>query len=125
MKQAVVCGLVLLAIPWFVVASEKTIQLPPDNAYAKLTAAPGVKMTQAKCGLCHSTDYIVMQPRGSAAQWQAVVTKMIKVYGAPVNEEEAKKITAYLTSAYGKAGSEDQGPKGNEARSQRPEPGKK
>ena len=43
-----------------------------------------------------------MQPRG-ATQWEAVVTKMIKVFGAPTSEADAKAITEYLTRAYGPA----------------------
>jgi hypothetical protein len=42
-----------------------------------------------------------MQPRGGAKQWDAVVTKMIKVFGAPTSEADAKAITEYLTNAYG------------------------
>jgi hypothetical protein len=34
-------------------------------------------------------------------QWDAVVTKMIKVFGAPTSEADAKAITEYLTNAYG------------------------
>ena len=51
--------------------------------------------------MCHSTDYIVMQPRGDAKQWQAIVTKMIKVNGAPISDQDAKTILEYLASAYG------------------------
>lgn len=121
MKRCVVYLWILLTIPWLVQGSEKTIQLPPDNPYAKLKAGPGAEITQSRCGICHSTDYMVMQPRGNAQQWQAVVTKMIKVYGAPLNEEDAGKIVAYLASAYGRADSEGKRAKGSEAKSPRPE----
>ena len=42
-----------------------------------------------------------MQPRGNAKQWDGVVTKMIKVFGAPLSEGDAKIITEYLTRMYG------------------------
>jgi mono/diheme cytochrome c family protein len=58
-------------------------------------------VAQQKCQFCHSTDYIVMQPRGDAKQWQAVVTKMITVFGAPISEADAKAIAEYLATAYG------------------------
>jgi hypothetical protein len=45
-------------------------------------------VTQTQCQLCHSTDYIVMQPPGDAKQWEGVVTKMIKVFGAPLSEAD-------------------------------------
>ena len=63
----------------------------------------GSDLAQAKCQLCHSTDYIVMQPRGDAKQWEGVVTKMIKVFGAPLSEADARTITEYLARAYGPA----------------------
>ena len=82
-------------------AEEKTIALPPDNEYAKLAPGPRSELAQSQCQFCHSTDYIVRQPRGGAKQWDAVVTKMIKVFGAPTNEADAKAIVEYLSSAYG------------------------
>ena len=82
-------------------ADQKTITLPPDNSMATLAPGPGMEVTRASCGLCHSTDYIVRQPRSTAQQWQAEVTKMVKVFGAPVNPENEKTIAEYLASAYG------------------------
>lgn len=82
-------------------AEEKTITQPPDHAYARLTSGPGSELTQIQCQACHSTDYIVMQPRGDAKQWAGVVTKMIKVFGAPLSEADAKIITEYLARTYG------------------------
>lgn len=41
------------------------------------------------------------QPRGDAKQWEGVVTKMLKVYGAPISEADAKAIVEYLATAYG------------------------
>ena len=52
--------------------------------------------------LCHSTDYIVRQPPGDAKQWDGVVTKMVKVFGAPVSDADAKTIVDYLARQYGK-----------------------
>ena len=42
-----------------------------------------------------------MQPRGDARQWDAVVTKMIKVFGAQISDADAKAITQYLATTYG------------------------
>jgi cytochrome c5 len=42
---------------------------PPDHAYARPKSGPGSDVTQTQCQFCHSTDYIVMQPRGDAKQW--------------------------------------------------------
>ena len=84
-------------------AQDKRITLPPDHAYGSLTSAPGSEVTQTQCQFCHSTDYIVMQPRGDAKQGEGVVTKMIKVFGAPLSEADARAVTEYLTSTYGPA----------------------
>jgi sulfite dehydrogenase (cytochrome) subunit B len=80
---------------------KKTIELPEDNAMAKLKPGPGLEKVRAYCSVCHSTDYIVRQPQLDAEHWQSEVKKMIEVYGAPVTEEDAKAITEYLISAYG------------------------
>ncbi len=84
-------------------ADQKSINLPPDNALATLKPGPGMEVTRANCGICHSTDYIVRQPQGDAKWWQAEVTKMVKVFGAPVSPENEKTIAEYLSSAYGPA----------------------
>jgi cytochrome c5 len=97
-------GIVLgLALPAVAAADGKTITQPPDHPYGALADGPGAQLTRNRCGICHSTDYVVMQPRGDAKQWEAVVTKMIKVYGAPISEADAKAISEYLTAAYGPA----------------------
>jgi cytochrome c5 len=82
-------------------ADQKTITLPPDNPMATLAPGPGMEVTRASCGLCHSTDYIVRQPRSTAQQWQAEVAKMVKVFGAPIAPDNEKTISEYLASAYG------------------------
>ena len=84
-----------------VAAADKTIPMPPDHPYATLQPGPGVEITRQQCASCHSSDYIVMQPRGNAKQWEAVVTKMIKVFGAPVSTQDAKTIVEYLARQYG------------------------
>ena len=66
-----------------------------------LQAGPGLDKVSTLCNICHSTDYITMQPKFSRAQWTGEVNKMIKVMGAPINEEDAKTIINYLTIAYG------------------------
>jgi sulfite dehydrogenase (cytochrome) subunit B len=101
MRTAGICLLVGVAIVSAAGAQEKTITLPADHDYGKLKPATGSDLTQTQCQLCHSTDYIVMQPRGDTKQWESVVTKMIKVYGAPLSETDAKAITEYLMKNYG------------------------
>ena len=101
MRRALAVTLAVSALPLLAAAADKTITLPEDHAYAELKPGPGLEATRAHCLTCHSTDYIVMQPRGDAKQWQAVVTKMIKVFGAPIPDQEARAIVEYLASTYG------------------------
>ena len=102
MTRALALAAILFVVPlaaW--AADQKTITLPPDNALATLAPGPGMEVAQANCGPCHSTDYIVRQPRGDMKQWGPEVAKMIKVFGAPISPESEKMIVEYLSSAYG------------------------
>ncbi len=63
------------------------------------------------CVVCHSPRYITMQPQFSRTTWLSEVQKMKDVYGAHISDEQALKITDYLFSINGKAGTA-QGPKG-------------
>ena len=91
----------LLAAPLGAGAQMKSITLPPDHAHAELKPGAGVDATQRACRSCHSTDYVVMQPRGDAKQWEGVVTKMINVFGATITPEDATTIVQYLSTQYG------------------------
>lgn len=98
-----VIGAVALAVVVLAArAGALDITLPPDHPYGALKPGPGADVTERNCVLCHSTDYIVRQPRGDAKQWDAVVTKMIKVFGAPLSDGDARTITDYLTREYGR-----------------------
>ena len=81
----------------------RSIELPADNAMAELKPGPGVEVVRANCIACHSTDYIVRQPRSDAKHWEGEVKKMITVYGAPIGEADAKVIVEYLAAVYGPA----------------------
>ena len=101
MKSTLRYAAAVVALPLLVGAAEVLITLPPDNPYAELKPGPGVEVTSTACTLCHSRDYIVEQPRGGVEQWQAVVTKMRQVFGAPISEPDARTIIEYLATAYG------------------------
>jgi hypothetical protein len=73
-------------------------QLPPDTA--ELKPGPGVE-TAGVCTRCHSADYISTQPSGKGKPfWQAEVQKMVKVYGAPIAQDDAAVIANYLATSY-------------------------
>ena len=73
-----------------------------EEKFIELKNAPGKDVVETNCGGCHSLDYVQMNsPFLKPDGWNAEVTKMIKVFGAPTSEADAKAITEYLTSAYG------------------------
>jgi sulfite dehydrogenase (cytochrome) subunit B len=80
------------------IAAPMVYQLLPETA--ELKPGPGVE-TAAVCQACHSADYIGTQPPGKGkAFWQAEVQKMIKVYKAPIGEDDAAVIANYLAATY-------------------------
>ncbi|HEY7549604.1 MAG TPA: cytochrome c [Hyphomicrobiaceae bacterium] len=73
-----------------------------DEKPVQLKKAPGLDKVETNCASCHSLDYIEMNsPFPSAALWDAEVIKMIKTYGAPIDEADAKVIADYLKKNYG------------------------
>ena len=75
--------------------------LPEETAAFK--PGPNLDVVQNNCTACHSADYIKTQPQGEKFKkdfWQAEVTKMIKVYGAPIDQADVGKIVEYLSATY-------------------------
>jgi mono/diheme cytochrome c family protein len=82
-------------------AAPMSYKVPEETAAFK----PGANLDVVRnnCTACHSADYINTQPRGPRFKkdfWQAEVTKMIKVYGAPIDEADVGKIVDYLAATY-------------------------
>jgi hypothetical protein len=86
-----------------------TIVMPHDEPV--FPPGPGRDEFVTACVVCHSPRYITMQPRFSRATWLSEVNKMKDVYGAHISDDQVLKITGYLVSINGKAGT-GQGPKG-------------
>ncbi len=85
----------------FANAAPVSYTLPEETAALK--PGPNLEAAQNNCTACHSADYIQTQPRGPKFKkdfWQAEVTKMIKVYGAPIADADVPKIVDYLAATY-------------------------
>jgi cytochrome c5 len=81
----------LLAAGW-ALAGEEAIQLRD---------APGRDVTTAFCATCHSLDYIQMNAAVlDRAGWEKSVRKMMDRFGAPIPDEDARKIVEYLGENY-------------------------
>jgi sulfite dehydrogenase (cytochrome) subunit B len=85
-----------------VIAALITLPAAADEKTVQLKKAPGLDKVEANCQACHSLDYIPMNsPFPNAALWDAEVTKMIKAFGAPIDDADAKAIADYLKKNYG------------------------
>jgi hypothetical protein len=86
-----------------------SIVMPHDEPV--FPPGPGRDEFVTACIVCHSPRYITMQPRFSRTAWLSEVNKMKDVYGAHISDEQVLKITDYVVSINGKAGT-GRGPKG-------------
>ncbi|MDE3175571.1 MAG: cytochrome c [Pseudomonadota bacterium] len=74
-----------------------------DEAKLQLKPGPGLDQLVNNCGACHSLDYVVMNSGFlNEKGWDGEVNKMIKVFGANIDEADAKAIKSYLSTNYGK-----------------------
>jgi len=93
MRALVIAGFLVAMLAPIAAADERPIQLKK---------AEGLDKVEGNCASCHSLDYVLMNsPFPSPAVWDATVTKMIKAFGAPIDEADAKAITDYLKKNYG------------------------
>lgn len=91
----------IVAVPMMSLAKPISYQLPDETA--AFGPGPNLDAMQANCAACHSADYINTQPQGPAFKkdfWQGEVTKMIKVYGAPIDAADVSKIVDYLAATH-------------------------
>ena len=88
---AFVIAAALIALP-AAAGAEQAIKLKPG---------PGADKVEGNCQACHSLAYIPMNsPFLNAAGWDGEVTKMIKAFGAPIDDADAKAIKEYLSKNY-------------------------
>ena len=76
-----------------------SITLPADEG--TYPAGPHADLVNANCTGCHSASMALNQPKLTADQWKAEVTKMREVYKAPVAAADMPAIVAYLTTLPG------------------------
>jgi len=102
-SRALIAVLVVAAAaaPRLVAAKPVNYQLPEETVHLK--PGPNLEVAQNNCTACHSAEYIRTQPQGPAYKkefWQAEIMKMIKAYGAPIDEADVPKIVEYLSQTY-------------------------
>ena len=73
-----------------------------DEQVINLKPGPGLDAVENNCAACHTLAYIVMNSVFlNGAGWDAEVNKMIKAFGAPIDDADAKAIADYLKKNYG------------------------
>lgn len=83
-------------------AAQRTITLPAETAVYRASDLPGYQLVQRNCVLCHSAQYVTMQPPTSPrGYWDATVRKMKKPFGAPFPDEDVAAMVDYLVKTYG------------------------
>ena len=71
-----------------------SITLPSDPmGYAP---GPGSEIASAYCLICHSAEYVYMQPPHDPEKWREIVHKMQKVFGAPIPDDKIDALVDYL-----------------------------
>lgn len=80
------------------------IELPPEtNAFKQ---EQGAEIANAQCLICHSVEYVAMQPPLARSGWKASVQKMQQKYKAAIPEAQVEPLVDYLTRNYGTNGNQ-------------------
>jgi cytochrome c551/c552 len=96
------CGVLASAAAIAATAVSATISLPADTSQLKKSDLAGYRIARQKCGICHSADYVNLQPPGmTTQQWAAEMAKMQHTYGAPLTESDIDLLGEYLGVTYG------------------------
>lgn len=90
---------VLALAPSLLAGEPLKIELPTETALFKPGA--GAEIANAQCLVCHSVDYVAVQPPFPRAFWAATVKKMREKYGAQLPEAELAPLLDYLATHYG------------------------
>ena len=93
------CLLALLFAPFVAPGAESlTVQWPPETRTFR--PGPAFEIANAQCLICHSEDYVAIQPPLPRTFWKSNVQKMQQKYGAPIPEEQVEPLVDYLTKTY-------------------------
>lgn len=80
----------------------RSITLPADPV--GFQPGPGSQLVSALCLICHSAEYVYMQPRHSPEEWAGIVAKMRSAFGCPIEDAQVQPIVDYLVSQNAETG---------------------
>jgi sulfite dehydrogenase len=98
--QKVICAIVSSFSVW-ACAAPVEIRLPIEVAAFKQDV--GAQIANAQCLICHSVEYVTIQPPLPKSFWKGSIQKMQQKYGATIPEEQVEPLADYLTRNYGAA----------------------
>lgn len=81
--------------------SNSVISVTLPTSQVTFRPGPGSDLASARCTVCHSADYVYMQPPLERAQWEALAKKMQKAFGCPIDEGAINTVVNYLTQQNG------------------------
>ena len=68
----------------------------PTDPFSFQTGS-GQEVANSYCVICHSADYIYMQPPHSQGKWTEIIKKMKQTFGCPIPDESITLLSEYLT----------------------------
>jgi mono/diheme cytochrome c family protein len=96
----ILIGILLMSFDSVIEASEvstptQSITFPTDP----FSFQPGLgqEIASTYCVICHSADYIYMQPPHSQKKWTEIIKKMKIAFGCPIPDESITLLSEYLT----------------------------
>jgi hypothetical protein len=94
--------LALLMLYSACVLAAEPVSFPYDTSKLRTSSLPGFAIAQRTCAICHSADYMELQPPNmTTAQWTAEIVKMQHTYGAPIDEHDIASLGEYFGVTYG------------------------
>ena len=79
----------------------QVVEITLPEISVKLPDGPNAEVYQKNCLLCHSAQYVAMQPPFPRSTWEKEVAKMVDAYGANIPESDRPKIVEYLVAIKG------------------------
>lgn len=76
--------------------SNRSITFPTDPF--SFQPGQGREIANSYCVICHSADYIYMQPPHSQGKWTAIIKKMKHTFGCPIPDDSIATLASYLTN---------------------------
>ena len=96
----IICVLVLLVspLPPSMADSNSSPEMPvvlPGDPFS-FHPGPGSAIASSYCGVCHSAEYIYMQPPHSKPTWTKIVNKMKSDFGCSIPDDQIPPLVKYL-----------------------------